>query len=180
MPKLNDDLSGRQRRERAHAVLILSTVLILGVCVLLFRVSEAGSWHNFIHHHRRSETRPLWKLRRAAHAYYERGRLEGGDGPFFPPTTPLTPSYSACEVGGTFDGDVSHWQHPTWKALGFEIDHEHRLQFRFVSDGKSFTARAIGDHDCDGVLSTFEFTTRIEADGRLNSGAGMYVNKPEE
>lgn len=66
------------------------------------------------------------------------------------------------------------WSHPTWRALNFKIDSPHRYQYEYVSDGKSFTARAIGDLDCDGVLSTFERVGLIDRDGNINDGAGLY------
>ena len=99
----------------------------------------------------------------------------------FPPSAPLTPPRSACENGksvalqpapGTFD-------HPTWKALGFSVDTPSYFQYEYVSSGtganSAFTARAIGDLDCDGVFSTFERTGRLDATGNVNGDAGMLM-----
>jgi len=51
------------------------------------------------------------------------------------------------------------WEHPTWKKLGFSQTVPHNFSFAFDSrNGKglaTFRARAHGDLDGDGILSTF-------------------------
>ena len=39
-----------------------------------------------------------------------------------------------------------------------------------------FTARAVGDLDCDGTYSTFEFAGRVLPDGSLRGAEGIYKN----
>jgi hypothetical protein len=52
------------------------------------------------------------------------------------------------------------WDHPTWRMLGLSFTAAHYYSFEFLSrnepDGAVFEARAHGDLDGDGVLSTFE------------------------
>jgi hypothetical protein len=52
------------------------------------------------------------------------------------------------------------WEHPTWRLLGFGWDTPHYFSFAFESENQSgvarFVARAHGDLDGDGVVSTFE------------------------
>ncbi|NVB80327.1 MAG: hypothetical protein HOV81_18180 [Kofleriaceae bacterium] len=77
---------------------------------------------------------------------------------------------SCCESGGTCS-DAAVWQDPVWKALDFSIDEPHRFRYSYESDGKTFTATAVGDLDCDGNEVTYTLrgsseqgnpTTRLE------------------
>ena len=56
--------------------------------------------------------------------------------------------------------DASLWTTASWEALKFSMDDPHYYQYAFVSSGTGntaeFTARAHGDLDCDGFVSTFE------------------------
>jgi hypothetical protein len=94
--------------------------------------------------------------------------------PRFPRSAPLTPATTACRDGKFHKHQPTPdmWSHPTWRALGFTIEDPFLYQYQYVSDGQRFTARAIGDRDCDGVLSTFERVGRI-VDGRLDEGPGV-------
>jgi type IV pilus assembly protein PilA len=93
-----------------------------------------------------------------------------------PESAPLTPSAAACVGGkpGTQLTDKAQWQGP-WEVIGFATTDKIRYQYEYLSDGQSFTARAIGDLDCDGVFATFERVGRVEADGTLNISAGMQM-----
>lgn len=78
-------------------------------------------------------------------------------------STPLTPAAPACKKGQSWRhrvADSKRWQHPTWKTLQFSDDFG-LFQYEFISDGRSFTARAKGDLDCDGVFSTLEQTGQL-------------------
>lgn len=101
---------------------------------------------------------------RAANAATARGERAR-----FPASAPLTPKTPACKDGQRrrHVPDAKTWSHPTWRALGFSVREPFLYQYEYVSDGASFTARAIGDLDCDGVTATFERTGRIDADGIL-------------
>lgn len=75
----------------------------------------------------------------------------------YPASAPLTPS--EVPAGESVEASGELWQHPTWEALGFRLSHGHYFSFAFESelgDEKStFIARAHGDLDGDGLLSTF-------------------------
>ena len=45
---------------------------------------------------------------------------------------------------------------PVWRALGLSIDEPTPYQFDYKSDGKTFTAHATADLDCDGKSSVWE------------------------
>lgn len=77
----------------------------------------------------------------------------------FPPTTTRTPEHRCCEnPGGTCTGTYGAFFGQTWSNLnfGFRAKEKFYNQYEFISNEKGFTARAIGDLDCDGVFSTFE------------------------
>jgi hypothetical protein len=44
---------------------------------------------------------------------------------------------------------------PVWQALDFSIEEPHRFRYTYESDGKTATATAIGDLDCDGTAITY-------------------------
>lgn len=85
----------------------------------------------------------------------------------FPATLALAPATSACKDGKpiTHTANPATWSKPGWKALLFTPRGPFRYQYEWVTDGKTFTARAIGDLDCDGVTSTFEEFGGVNAQG---------------
>jgi hypothetical protein len=115
----------------------------------------------------------------------------------FPPSAPLTPPHPA-RGGRAFDMP-GLWQTPTWMALhfppprrsgrAFAEDEAHSFAFVFESTSgphrSTFVARAHGDLDGDGTMSTFEIRGHdLEADGNTPGGPsvepGMYVENPLE
>ncbi len=75
----------------------------------------------------------------------------------YPETVGLTPS--VVPRGERVVDPPGTWDKPTWQRLGFRFDRPHAFSFLFESsNGKgiaAFEARAHGDLDGDGVLSTF-------------------------
>ena len=76
----------------------------------------------------------------------------------YPATVELTPS--SVPRGQRKVDPPGTWSHPTWRRLDFEFTVPHAFSFAFESHNKkglaTFRARAHGDLDGDGVLSTFE------------------------
>lgn len=99
----------------------------------------------------------------------------------FPDSVGLTPGPADCVDGQVpkRDPNPADWAATTWRALGFMPLRPTRHRYEYISTGAgkdaAFTARAIGDLDCDGVFSTFERTGRIGADGRVDGGPGLSV-----
>jgi hypothetical protein len=95
----------------------------------------------------------------AASAHLDTGAL--------PPSAPLTPEAGTCckQPEGKCPAGSVAWDHPGWKALSFQIDEPHYYSYAFESTADGFVARAVGDLDCDGKLST------IETSGKLVDGA---------
>ena len=75
----------------------------------------------------------------------------------YPETVGLTPAQ--VPVGERVEDPKGTWDHPTWRRLEFAWTVPHSYSFSFESrnhEGHAvFHARAHGDLDGDGVLSTF-------------------------
>jgi hypothetical protein len=104
----------------------------------------------------------------------------------FPASTPMWPPGSPCDhPGKKYPANPTRWQqHPTWNALNFGVDDPHYYRYQFVSTGSgtkaAFTARAIGDLNCDGKWSTFERIGSADNHGNISGGSGLYKNNPLE
>ena len=74
-----------------------------------------------------------------------------------------TPSAACCPT--TCAPSPAAWSDPVWKELDFTIDEPTHFQYSYDSDGKTFTATAVGDTDCDGQNATFTLTGKLDAAG---------------
>ncbi len=85
----------------------------------------------------------------------------------FPDPAPLTPA--EVPRGRRVVDPPGTWEHPTWRRLGFSMDRGHSYSFEFgmqaTPERATFSARALGDLDGDGVLSTFELPGEVTAGG---------------
>lgn len=93
------------------------------------------------------------------------------------PTTATTPALgTCCADGGKCRPVAANWDIPTWTALSFSISDNHHYMYTYEltpDEFSGFTARANGDLDCDGTLSTFEMFGIIDparGDGVTGSG----------
>ena len=64
------------------------------------------------------------------------------------------------------------WSDPVWQALDFTVDGPFNFQYMYESDGKTFTATAIGDVGCKGDPLTTTITGKVSATGEVE------VSKP--
>jgi hypothetical protein len=70
--------------------------------------------------------------------------------------TGLTPAAGCCAGPDHMcAADAAAWQAPAWASLDFSIDEAHRFQYELESSAAGFTARAVGDLDCDGTTVTY-------------------------
>lgn len=99
----------------------------------------------------------------------------------FPPTAPLTPA--APPKGAPAADPPGTWDTPTWRALDFRPTRTdgvpHSFAFAFESElgpaRSAFVARARGDLDGDGILSTFEISGAVTPAEPAKVAPGMYV-----
>jgi len=94
----------------------------------------------------------------------------------FPDTTALTP---ATIPGATKAVDpAGTWDSATWQALSFAISDPHYYAYEYVATGSgtgaAFTARANGDLDGDGSLSTFERAGIVNGQNEMQGSQGVF------
>lgn len=80
-------------------------------------------------------------------------------------SAPLTPAIPCCRGPGARCNDPQAWAAPEWRQLDFEISEPHRFQYSYESDGKTFTARAVGDPSCNGSEVTYELRGTLDGSG---------------
>lgn len=80
--------------------------------------------------------------------------------------TPATP----CCAGPNGMCAVTHdWaSSPVWSDLDFEIDQPNRFQYSYESDGKTFTATAVGNLDCHGKSLTYKAEGVLDENGNAS------------
>jgi hypothetical protein len=91
-----------------------------------------------------------------------------GDGAFPVGTVGPTPAGPCCNEPGQqceVTGDVD----PLWDSLGVFFDEPVRFSYRYESDGKTATATAVGDLDCDGTSITYKLEMSVDADGKVTT-----------
>jgi prepilin-type N-terminal cleavage/methylation domain-containing protein len=108
----------------------------------------------------------------------------------FPASEPMTPAASCCTFpGGKCVPNPAIWQaSPTWTSLAFTMDDPAYFNYEYESTGTSvtgvgsiFTARALGDLDCDTIASTFEMWGKIVTQEQdIMGSGGMFVVNPNE
>jgi hypothetical protein len=76
----------------------------------------------------------------------------------------LTPVVACCkQPGARCAPTAADWALPAWQALNMSVDEPFRFQYSYESDGKTFTASATGDADCDGHAKTMSIHGAIES-----------------
>jgi type IV pilus assembly protein PilA len=121
------------------------------------------------------------RMYEAAVAYYDGEHLDASGNSLprsFPPSATLTPAAPPCAGGKDhYDPDPEQWKQPGWQALNFAIDEPHQYRYEFISGGTGksawFTARAVGDLDCDGVSATFERMGTVDSFNNVDGGQGL-------
>ena len=85
---------------------------------------------------------------------------------------------SACCAGGGANEKCNpaseDWTGDPWKSLKFSVEDPHYFAYGYEVDTNAqtgFYARAFGDLDCDGTLSTFEMYGSVGADGEPSGTA---------
>jgi len=99
----------------------------------------------------------------------------------YPESVGLTPA--KVPAGQRVLDPPGTWDHPTWRHLDFGFTTPHAFSFAFESHNSSkeahFVARAQGDLDGDGVLSTFELPGEVKGNATPTVGT-LYVHREVE
>jgi type II secretory pathway pseudopilin PulG len=111
---------------------------------------------------------------------YDGGRAYYLEHHKMPKSVPLTPAEGECCKSGAGECAAGSIDWKAWKDIGFSIDGPTHYAYELDADATGFTARAIGDLDCDGIYSTFEFAGTATPDGVFKGAAGIYKNKELE
>ncbi len=169
----------RRTRESGFSLIeLMVVVVIIGVLAAV----AIPSFMKYLSNARTTEARiQIEKITIGARAYYLDGFAGKGLQVIksqFPNSVSMTPAVSCCvEKGRKCLPNAEIWNDPSWVMLAYSMDDPHLYRYEFISSGVStastFTARAKGDLDCDGVESTFEAYGRIGAGGELEGGAGL-------
>jgi len=107
----------------------------------------------------------------------------------FPNSVAATPAGTCCAGPGNKCLDpAGTWSDQSWQVLHFSLDDPHYFRYEYESTGagtagvaSKFTARALGDLNCDGRLSTFEMVgdwSNIDHD--VHGSGGFYQNNALE
>jgi type II secretory pathway pseudopilin PulG len=127
-------------------------ILGLAVPVGLLAAVAVPAFMDYMKRSKKSEAelRLSWIARHAKRVYAESGAFPKGSAPLTPPSTCCGGPDNHCVT------PLTAWQQPVWKALEFKVDGPSLFQYSYESDGKTFTAKAVGDLDCDGVTIAYE------------------------
>ncbi len=91
--------------------------------------------------------------------------------------TPAGDPTKGCCTGGTnrCPSSAKEWASPVWKSLDFQIVDDVYYRYTYESDGKTFTATAVGDLDCDGNAATYTLTGTAAGEVTLIAAAAWAV-----
>lgn len=177
----------RQSRHIDRGFTLLELMMVVAIVGVL-AATAVPSFMHYIAKARSTEARMhVEKIYNGARIYWLEPHGAAGSisplAPQFPDSKAATPAVRCCVLGGGPGGrcipEPTQWQDPTWIGLTFAVDDPHYYQYEFESSGVEFTARAIGDLDCDGTLSTFSMIGRVNASGVFGLAAMHRVDELE-
>ena len=133
---------------------------------------------------RKEAVEMLGKIRDGARMYYVTDHWDSNGNLLpkgFPSNIRTTPRKPHCKKKLT---TTATWDTEGWGPIHFTITEPHYCAYAFVSSGSTgvsatYSARAYGDLDCDGVLSTFELRGSIDAEGSVKIVGPIISNELE-
>ena len=160
--------------------------------VVILTVMASLALPQYLLYVRRTQTsEALTNLRRlydSSVAYFQTDHaVRGGRGLSrqFPQSVARTPEGAFCAAqssAGKWTPDSGRWSQDSWSALNFALTDPHYYAYEYVSAGvdagASFSARAFGDLNCDGRLSTFERIGTTDADLNVVGSAPLWWKDP--
>lgn len=95
---------------------------------------------------------------------------------------PLTPAAGECckQPQKKCAPNSEQWKQPGWQAIAFELPDPHYYSYELAVDDTGFTARAVGDLDCDGTFATFELRGTKKPDGTYEIAPELTEQNPLE
>ena len=137
---------------------------ILGVVILLLAVRGVKKFaHDIQGMEGKEELNRMSKLAKvyaAEHSAFPTGKAD------------LTPATDCCKESlHLCDVKDSDWSSGVWQDLGFKpMALSTPFRFSYEStDGKTFTARAVSDLDCNGTPETLELHGKLDASGNATT-----------
>ena len=174
----------QHRRKRQQGFTLLELMIVVAIIGLLASIAIPSFMH-YIAKARSTEARMhIEKIYNGARVYWMEPHAQAGVVGSLPPQLPVskaaTPALRCCVISGVGSRCVpepTQWQDPTWVAVQFSMDDPHYYQYEFTASATQFTARAIGDLDCDGVTSSYSMVGRVNAEGVFGLAA---LNRKDE
>ncbi len=164
------------------------TLIELMIVVAIIGILASVAIPAYIRAVRRTKTsEATMNLRRiydgAVTSYQDEGVDEAGRAQLssFPTSTNPTPATDSCcqnSHGRCISSTTEFNNQLTWHKLGFGLSDPHYYWYRFESFGQGltaqFTARAMGNLDCDDTYSTFERVGFVDLMGGVTGGSAVY------
>jgi len=174
----------KERCQIQRGFTLLELMIVVAIIGLLASIA-VPSLTGYIKKARSTEARMhVEKIYNGARLYWmEPHSLPGVVGSLpsqFPASHAATPALRCCVTagaGGRCMPEPTQWQDPTWTGVQFSMDDPHYYQYELTSGANEFTARALGDLDCDGVMSSFSMIGRVDANGVFGLAA---MNRRDE
>jgi type IV pilus assembly protein PilA len=156
------------------------TLIELMIVVAIIGILAAVAIPAFVKYLRKAKTveatEGLDKIKAGAKAYFQADHYDTDTANLLPKMFPNvatggTPAGSPCDGDTvkyeTSSATTSAWNHPTWRALNFQLTEQHYFQWDYpasttTNKDATFSATAAGDLDCDGEFSNYRIVGSVD------------------